>query len=426
MIKLNKQKRLLLSAIVALQVLSGIGVILMITRKFGVGIDTDIYFLSQAIPLTFFAILSTPIMNIWIGTLSKITDQVQLSRKYGALGTSVALLCLLSLCSLPLIEELVELIYTSYSNEITKKISEYTSVLMIAAIFELFALPMLIYARSRDRFLLVESIYMVTSFIHFAFIYSMRSDTDFSTIIYLILLRSILIAVAALVFIGFPKLNLEAFSSKEQAWRQMLPVFILGAVTKNNSIVDNVIISSSGAGNVSIYSISMMIISTIGRIIQKSWFSTDVPHYNRLIAEKDFSNVRIELSHTLIHSLIASIVVFSLVLCLREPIEMIIGLVLLTEDASSSRIFLVTCLLFGSIFTSTYGTLPVAILYGLGSTLLPSLIGITSFFGGIVVKLLFFQFYGLEGVAIGHTLYFLFTTILISFCLDYKLRKMKR
>ena len=201
-----------------------------------------------------------------------------------------------------------------------------------------------------------------------------------------------------------------------QAWRRIKPLLLGTAYYKTDPLVDRFLLSMAGSGSLSLYYLAQQIYAAAGQVLNKAIAAPMVPALSMCHKDGDFPLFRRVYRRNLYHTGLISIVSL-IVLGLFGPtlLNLLIGYGNISA-ANVSQLWWIMLWLGGMFSGGVMGQITSSAFYAAGNTVTPTRISMINYTFYLPVKVAAFYFFGVVGLAVVTSLYYL-ANLLLQLCL---------
>lgn len=202
-----------------------------------------------------------------------------------------------------------------------------------------------------------------------------------------------------------PDLKSEAL---RQAWRRIKPLLFGTAYYKTDPLVDRFLLSAASSGSLSLYYLAQQIYGAVNQVINKSIVAPLVPMLSKLHKAGDKDGFRRAYRRKLMQTgVICTAGLIILSLFGRSILDLLIGYGNISAN-NVDELWWVMIWLGGMFVGGAMGQVSSSSFYAMGDTTTPTHIGIYSYTFYIPAKFALFYYFGVSGLALVATMFFLF------------------
>jgi peptidoglycan biosynthesis protein MviN/MurJ (putative lipid II flippase) len=177
-------------------------------------------------------------------------------------------------------------------------------------------------------------------------------------------------------------------------------------------------LSTAPRGELTIYHLAVQVLQIVQTIYSRVIINPLLTRFSISIDRHAWTDYRRTLVSSLLTIMALNVLGIGLLLLVGEPI---LQFVLPHDRFASSdvtQLWWIMLCLAGYLVGGSIGQVSVSGFYAMGDTITPSVIGIVGFIFGIVLKIVFFLNYGIVGLAVATSLYYVInSTISLAFLL---------
>ena len=207
----------------------------------------------------------------------------------------------------------------------------------------------------------------------------------------------------------------------QQAWKRIKPLLLGTAYYKTDPLVDRFLLSTATSGSLSLYYLAQQIYGAVSQVINKAVAAPLVPMLSKFHKEGDIEGFRRAYRRKLLQVSaisIASLLIFGL---FGEVIlKLLVGHGNVSyEDVD--KLWWIMIALGGMFFGSVIGQISSSSFYASGDTVTPTRIGICTYTFYIPAKLALYYYFGVLGLALMTSIFFLVNFLLQNSYLKKKI-----
>lgn len=412
---------------VKLSVLSALNILFVFLSQFylisflGPGKETDSYFAGITIPVIILAITSGSLMHVIVPILAG--QNLNSLHKYAwtflfyiitFFGFLVLILYFTSHLWVPIL-------FPGFSKELKILTLELTRIMLVAILFSSINSVQWATFHAKEKFLWAEFTPTISSIISFGLLIFFLPIYGIKAAAWIFTLRYALQFI--LLYPGMGKPQLPDFKTNLilTAFKRIKPLLFGTIYYKTDPIVDRFLLSSITSGSLSIYYLAQQIYSGFSQILNKAIVAPLVPRLS-ILHKQNNSEFQKTYFSTLLQVATLSILAILLIVFFGEYA---LKFALSSESFSSKKInelWWILIWLGGMLIGGSLGSITSASFYAVGNTLTPTRISIITYTLYIPIKILAFYNYGLMGLAITISVYYI-CDFLIQFMILYNKSK---
>jgi putative peptidoglycan lipid II flippase len=418
-LKLN----LSLGAIASLQLAASFALQLIVLAVLGAGIGTDAYVAAQAVPAVIFSVLAVSLQNVWQPKLAVLSgDLVQWRNAQGAAQGQVLMLfggmAVALIATAPL---WVHVLFPGFSDSQAAMTAYMSQILLVAMILNGQAALLTTAQRARDRFLAAEVVSLLATIAAAGALALLLPAFGVEAAAWITLARAIVVTVILYVLADMPAMALRRAWRETAVWHQLRPMLAGSSIYKTGPLLDRFWSSYAPAGGVTVFNLAQAGMGAFSAVLDRAVSVPVTPRLARLVAAGDYSGVR-KLYRTCVIRITILVALLLVVLLLLKPFWSSLALSLLRmDDPLSSQLWLICLLLLGYAHVAASGSVAVAAFYAMGDAKTPVKVGVLGFAFGVLLKSLAFLTWGLPGLALGTSIYYIINMLAMCVLLEKKI-----
>lgn len=412
-----------LATLVSLQITSALGAQLFIVRHFGAGSTTDAYVASQTIPLLLSSIVTVSLQNVWQPRISQASNAQTARDELGkAQGQALVLLGACTILAWTTMHWWSSVLFPGIPEDEMALVYLLTPILLISSIFNCYASLNVTALRARDRFLFPEVIVACTEVCALAALLHLLPKYGIATVAVVSLSKTILLSLVFHAATGRPSVNFSAGLREKNSLAALLPLLAGSSIYKTSPIVDRYWSSQASSGSMTLFYLAQSSFGAIARVVDRSLCQPETPGIARLWRSRSTSQI-LQIYRKCILKVAFVAILLAVGLAVGRPLIIAgLSLALTLQEDSASQLWWISLFLTVYVFASSAGSIVVGTFYAIGDTKTPVSLGLISFILGVAIKSACFLIAGIEGLAAGLSIYYLFSLLLSCGALEKKLR----
>jgi len=221
------------------------------------------------------------------------------------------------------------------------------------------------------------------------------------------LARMAIQTVLLLPGMGWPSPPNRASETLIEAWKRIRPLLAGNAYYKTEPLVDRALLSIAASGNLSLYYFAHQIYGAATHVINRAVASPLVPRLSILYKTGDVRSVsRLVYQRMVFVAIFCGVVLTTLVWWGDELLPWLVGYGKF-GDANIAKLWWILILLGGVLVGGVLGMLASTAFYSMGDTTTPTTMSMITYSVYIPIKILSFVEYGVTGLAIATSIYYL-------------------
>jgi putative peptidoglycan lipid II flippase len=276
--------------------------------------------------------------------------------------------------------------------------------------------------QARHRFLAAEAAPLVAALVGFGFVIWGLPRMGIAAAAWATVIRGA--CQTALQFPALGRYHLPApHPGLRRAWLRLVPLLSGASYYKADGLVDRLLASLGPTGGLSLYHLSLQLYASAHTVMNRAIVAPAVPRLARTSATgewRDFSLLSGQRLRVMLLISLAGVAV--LIVAGRPLLSALLGYGQFT-DARIEELWWILLLLSGVWIGGAAGQVLATSFYASGDTRTPTRIGVIGFTVAIGLKLLAFRYFGLLGLAVAASLYYLGNTVALLVTLRRDLRR---
>lgn len=383
-----------------------------IVTRLGVGVETDAFFASGALPQVVFLVVSSSLMQVLVPLLATEDEETFRRDAWGFFLIVTGIFSLLAVPLFVLAGYWVPRIVPGFSDQ-TKLLTVGLSRIQLLSMVGNASVAVLWSVHyARQKFIWAELSPVFANALSLGFLFWTLPRYGIVAAAWTTVLNLSLKLVFLLPILGrwqWPQWNSNAM---KEAWRRMKP-FVLGqAYAKSEPMVDRFLTSMTIAGHLSLFYIGQQIYSVINLVITKASSAPIAPRLAIAAKSGEWTSFRHIYRHQLLWMAALTLCACITLVFFGEPLlHVMIGHGGITAQ-NVRLLWWIMLALIGMMIGGTAGQLIAVAFYAMGDTKTPSILIILTYTIYVPIKLLVFLRYGLIGLSIAASVYLVFNFLL--------------
>ena len=423
-LRLAKPARLgaVLASISATGILVNLGYQWYVLTRVGPGSQTDALFAGMMVPQFILAVVAGSLSYVLVPLLATEEDGDR-TRLAWTLFQGMALfwgsLAALLIALAPL---WVPLTVPGFDSATTRLTVGLTRIQLVGLVFTGIAGIQAAAYQARHRFLAAEAAPLVAALAGFAFVIWGLPRMGIAAAAWAAVVRGACQTALQLPALG--RYHPPApHPGLRRAWLRLIPLLSGASYYKADGLIDRLLASLGPTGGLSLYHLSLQLYASAHTVMNRAIVAPAVPRLARTSATgqwRDFSLVSRQRLRVMLLISLAGVAV--LILAGRPLLSALLGHGQFS-DARIGELWWILLLLSGVWVGGAAGQVLATSFYASGDTRTPTRIGVIGFTLAIGLKLLAFWYFGLLGLAVAASLYYLGNTVALLLTLRRDLRR---
>lgn len=416
-----------IGGIVALQLAVGFATQLLIIRLAGLGDLTDSYFAAQTIPSVAISIIVSALQSAWLPRLSILSgDEAKWKKELAtALGQAAVAGIGIFIIFVPTIKYWSHYLYPGFNLAQLESTIHFTIVLLIATFFTLQSALLTISLRSKELFIAAESVTLFGNILSLIAIFYSLPIWGVIAAVWITLFKSVLVFICQLKLAGWPSITLSKGLQSRESLKLIKPLLYGNLILKTSPLVDRYWASQAPTGSITLFNIAQTFIISLASIIERSLCTPLITSFSKYIFNKDYIGLKSAYKKGFLRITIC-IVVLTLLLILLKPVFLsITSKALNLKQSDSLQVWNLLAFSVGYLHAIVTGSLLVAVFYALNDTKKPMYISLFGFIFSLVLKMIGFNYFSLNGLAAASSIYLLINVFFYFYFIEQKLKKIQ-
>jgi putative peptidoglycan lipid II flippase len=373
----------------------------------GPGVQTDSLFAGMVIPQLVLNVTSGSLIYVLIPILSvekteKFREDVwSFIHAIGIVTVSIFILLYFTA------EWWVPLTVPGFSVDGRRLTIVLTRIHLIGMVFVSIGAVLTAACQARYRFLYAAGSGLGASIVSIIFLWALLCRYGIEVAAWGFTIRNAIQMIIQLPIIGSYKRPNWHNENLRKAWGQLRPLLFGNIYYKTDQIVDRFLASMAPAGGISILHLSQQIYGAANQVAVASLAAPVAPALAQSAARGDWLNFIPVIKHKLVQMAGLSLVFFFAILVAgKYPLQLLFGYGHFRPD-DLYQLWLILIAMGGVLLGGLLGQILSTGFYALGDTITPTKIGVVGFTFGVVFKITGFFLYGIVGIVVGTSLYYL-------------------
>jgi putative peptidoglycan lipid II flippase len=393
----------------------------IILTQLGAGVETDSYVAAQALPLIAFSILGTSLQNTWQPILALVDGREWHRRTALALGQAVPIFVAVSLGLTLATPLLVRILFPGFSDGQNELTSLLAQILMITLFFNGCGAILTAAGRAINRFVMVEAVPAGATFIVLCLMPMALQRFGIVGAAWLVVIRSIATFGIMWWLLGRPLPDLRPDSTKNSALRQLRPLLAGSAIYKLGPLVDRFWSSLTMAGEMTLYNFAQTGVGAAATVLERTICAPVVPNFARWWTAGELALLRRQYLWTIAKVWICVGAIAVALISFYPALTSVPDFGINVSVSQVMALYEFSFALLGFLGVAASGTIAVAVFYAMGDTRTPALIHVAGFLFGTALKSIVFMYYGLFGMALATSAYYIINFLISLALLERRL-----
>ncbi len=396
-----------------------------VVTRLGVGIETDSFFASGALPQLIFLVVSVSLTQVLVPILSTEDESTFRRDAWGFFLGVTVFFAIVALILFVTAGFWVPLIVPGFSAEARQLAIGLSRIQLLAMIGNASVVVLWSIFYARQRFLWVEVSSVFANVVSLAFLVWTLPRYGIAAAAWATVLSLALKGVLLMPVLGpWQAPRLDSYAMKE-AWRRIKPFLLGQTYAKSDPLIDRFLTSLTTAGNLSLLYIGQQIYSSSNLIVTKAISTPSVPHLAIAAKSGDWSNFKRIYHQRLLWMLAITVAAGVGLFVVGEPLlRLMIGHGGITNQ-NVHMLWWILLALVGLLIGGAAGQVISGAFYAIGDTRTPTMLFIGTYTVYIPVKILVFLRYGVVGLAVVTSVHLTVNFILQLLVLESTIARLK-
>ncbi|MHB8171591.1 MAG: lipid II flippase MurJ [Thermincolia bacterium] len=420
-------KQVNLRSVLSLGILAGANIFVVflyqwyVLTTIGPGMETDALFAGMALPQLVLVVISGSLMHVLVPLLAGEEEERFSQDAWGffilvggVFGAFAYLLYLLAPFWVPVL-------VPGFSNAGKALVVNLTRIQLIGMVFTALSGVLWAVYHARQRFLWAELTTLLGTIVGLVLLMWALPRYGIRAAAWISVVSGAIQTLLLLPGLGRYTRPEWGSASLVQAWRRIKPLLIGTVYYKTDPLVDRFLSSMAPAGGLTLLYLGQQIYGAVTQIINKAIAAPMVPLLASYAKADNWSVFRQVYRKRLWWVTGLTCGGYLLFLLVGKPtLKLLVGHGGVTEQ-NVLLLWWIMVALIGVFVGGAMGQILSAAFYAKGSTVTPTRIGAMGFTLGIVLKVTGFYLFGLIGIAIGTTLYYMLNVLVLYIFLEREL-----
>lgn len=394
----------------------------VVLKAIGAGQVSDAYMAAQALPAVISSILIVAFQSVWLPVFVKaavskyewleVQGNAQLFLLIPTFLTGLLLWISMNLW--------IPVLFPGFNNDQLQLTSLMTPLFLFASALSCHSGLYITALRSINKYYIAELIPLFVTVFFLVGIYFLIPIYGIVVAAYLAILRSLIITILLHFFVGRPKYNFSVLTNKNQLINQLTVILTGSSLFKTSPLVDRYWSSHAASGGLTIYNLAITSMGAISSVFDRSVCVPNVSQISKAVANHDYKRVKRLYRYSITEITVISMFIEAMMYFSYPIFIYILSTWVNLTNTLATDVWLLCMLLIGYTQASAAGSIIVGSFYAMGDMRTPMRIGFIGFVLSLLVKSIFFLFYGLKGMAFATSLYYVFNALVMFILLERK------
>ena len=389
----------------------------LVLTMLGPGMSTDALFAGMTLPQLFTAIVSSSLTHVLVPILAGEPHEDQRRDAWTLFVYSAALFAVVAIALIATASWWVPLTVPGFSSEAKLVTVELARISLLGMVFTGMSAVQAAIGFARHKYLWADAAPMLANLMAVLLLVWLLPHYGIWAAAWVSVLRLLLQTLLLQPLMGKPTMPDRTRPTIQIAWRRLKPILLGASYYKMDPLVDRFLLSAAATGSLSLLYLGQQLHSAASQVVSKAFAVPAITQLSAAHKQRDQARFAARLTRTLwvmLSVCLAGVVAFWLV---GQPL-LVWGMVHGKFTATNaSELWVLLLLSSGMLVAGAMGTLTAGAFYAQGDTRTPTWLGSLAFTVGIALKAAMFNYFGVWGLAVAITAYYLSSLFLQWFVL---------
>ena len=375
--------------------------------SFGAGAATDVFFGAMAIPQFILLVLSSSLTMVLIPIIAKHSGNEFSNEAWnyfqgvGALFGAIAILLLVTA------QWWAFWILPGFKGANAQLAVDLVRIQLIAMVFSALLSVLWAIHSAKENFLLIEITSIIANIIAFAVLFFAIKAMNIYCVAWISAARILLQVLLLMKILG--PYRKPAFTSPSNilVWKKLKPLIAGNIYYKTDMLVDRYLVSAGTPGQLTLLNLAQQLYGVGNTILSKIFVNTMMPGLSKTVASGDHKKYDQLLAKRLLLSFLCTAIIFMGIIFLGKWILVNIFSFKNFDIQSIYSLWRLLILLVGYWICGLAGSVTSGAFYAKGDTVTPTKIGAVVFTLYVPIKIFCYFKYGITGLAISISAYYI-------------------
>src|SRR6266536_870329 len=399
-----------------------------VITQLGVGSETDALFAGMVVPQLILGVVSSSLTHVLVPLLSTADKGTFKENAWGFFLAISAVFAILALILSAGAGYWVPLLFPGFSEAGAALAVGLTRIQLLSMVFTASVSVLWSVYHAQQKFIWVELAALLAGAVALFVVTQTLPRFGIAAAAWAIVLRTALQVVLLLPGLGAPKRPKWRSPAMKDAWRRLRPLLLGATYYRTDLLIDRFLSSLAGAGGLSLLYLGQQIYGVANFLLEKAITSPMVPLVAKQAGQGEWLSLRETFRRRLIlMALITGAVYLGFLLAGEWLLTLLIGHGGVTRE-NVHVLWMIMAALAGMVIGGAMGQITSTTFYAMGDTRKTTRLSVLSFTFYVPLKFFAFLRYGLIGLAVATTVYYLGnlvvqTVVLEGFTLKSNIRR---
>ena len=411
-----------LAVLAAVNVLMAFAVQWYVVTMLGAAQQTDALFAGLAIPTVVLSIITGSVMHVLVPLLAG-EEKASLKADAWTLFSIAALVFAILFAILYLTAPIWVLwLVPGFDAEAQALTLELTRIQLVGMLFTgINGVQVAVY-HAKGKFVWPQIAPLASAVLTFAALVYALPEYGVMAVAWLNVLRVALLTLLLGPGMGRPTRPNFTSLAVQESWARIKPLLLGSAYYKTDVLVDRALLSLAVPGTLTLYYLAQRIYDAAGQVFNQALCAPAVPVFAEHYKRGDLAALRHVFYRKLQQVGLISGVLILLLLVIGQPTMLLVRNFGAFDEASVQGLWVILCLLAGMFFGSGTGQICASTFYAMGDTITPTRLSVITYTVYVPSKIAAFWLFGLTGLALATSVYYLCNLALQIYLLERRFR----
>lgn len=384
----------------------------------GPGRHTDAWIVSAILPNLLLAMLVNSLANVLVPLLSGEGQDSMRTHAWNIFTLVGCAFFVVALLAGVLVRWWIPLLTPGFSTEARQLVTDLTRINLLGLFLTALLVVLTSVYHAKRKFIYVEIVGVLGAIVGLGVIVWWLPRYGIAVAAWAGVARGFLQVVLLLPALGGWSTPSWRNAFMRQAWMRLKPLLLANAYTKAGSLVDGILGSWASPGAFSLFNLAERLYAVPSDVVRKAVAAPVLPSLGEKAKIGDWKGFKTIYRKRVVLLGTVSLLGFLAVLIAGKPI---LALLIGHGGVTTENIHFLWLLLlaFGGYFVGgMVGQMPALGWYARGNTRVPAVVGSVGFTLGIVLKVVGFLEFGVIGIALGTTVYYVLNACVLHIWLE--------
>jgi peptidoglycan biosynthesis protein MviN/MurJ (putative lipid II flippase) len=390
---------------------------------FGAGTQSDIFFGSTALPQFILLVLSGSLTMVLIPMISKFKGADFLKESWNYFQGIGLLFVVIAVMLCATAQWWVQWTLPGFEGENYELAVSLTRIQLLSMVFSAMLSVLWAVHSARENFYLIETTSIFANLVAFILFYFALEYLGIYAAAWVTVIKSFLQMLLLMRILGpYQRFNRNAGSFKV-TWKKLRPLVVGNLYYKTDLLADKDLTSRGVSGELTLLNLAQQLYAAGNSILTKVFVNTMVPPLAKAYHDGNETKFNYIFRKRLVTCSFIALLVFILVLLLGKWALAIVFTFKNFGGDDVERLWWLLVLLSGFFAGGLLGAVTSSAFYSKGDTVTPTKIGAVIFTVYMPIKIFCYYSYGIKGLAISVTVYYLVSVLIQLYFLKRHLFK---